>query len=190
MVDRVINDFVVVLGNDVDGELESFKLFNVVENPRIKNGRVFLGLKARDVEVRKSGGFHFVQTVLGRADLDRKRTCAVDEDLFFSIKDGKPNMFLALPDDWDKLPNSIKNNRFVGQALKMAYLQKKSLDLQAQSLIDAGYQSAEINDILSQSQSKLNDFVMKQFNAYSQEQQTSLEKQIKPTEEKTSERGY
>lgn len=161
-MDRVISDFFVAGGNDMDAELDSFHLFVMADDLRIKNNRVILRLKARDVSVRKSGGFHLVQDILGRGDLDRVRECTVDEDLFFPLREGTPSVFLGLPDTFEQLPSVIRNNRFIGVALKIAYLQKHSLDLQAQMYAEAGYQASEIQDILSQSQTKLSEFVVKQ----------------------------
>jgi len=95
MVDVPINDFVLTLGNDMDKELESFHLFSIISDPKVINGRVLLDLRARDVNVRRAGGWYFTNLIMGRQpiigtlDLNKKRTVTVEEDHYLCIKNGK-----------------------------------------------------------------------------------------------------
>ena len=60
MVDnQPISDFLVVVGNPLEDELGTHRLFNIMEDPKVRNRRILFSLQARDVSVRKSGGWYF-----------------------------------------------------------------------------------------------------------------------------------
>ena len=194
-MERPILDFFIAIGNNMDDELGEYKVFNIVSDPKIKNGRVILNLRAVDVNVRRNGSFYLFNLILnrpnivGRLDLDKRRDCAVDEQNFFSAKDGKPSVWFAFPDTFEQLPMMLKQNKFFGTSLRLAYLQKLSVELQEQTLREQGYQQAEINDILSQSQTKLNEFILKTVNDYTQVNEQNLKKGSPKDEQKPDEQG-
>jgi len=193
MEQRQILDFVIIVGNNVDDELETYKILNLVQDPKHKNGRVLLTLQARDVPIRKSGGWYFLNLLTGRhhvvgaLDLERKREVSVAEDLFIQIKAGKPNVFLAFADERDKLPKGFKDNQLMDMLWNMFYVMRKKKEEQEEMLREAGMQQSEIQDLLTQSQTRLNDFIFKQMQSYN----SALENQIRsgkpaqppPTEE-------
>ena len=192
-MEKGVNDFFVACGNNMDAELETFKLFGVVRDPKTKNGRVIYGLRAVDVNVHRGGGFYFLNllfgrpNVVGKLDLDRLRECTVDEFNNLLLKEGKPSVFLGLPDRFEDLPLSVKINPVWGTSLKLGYLQMQSKRLQEEILLEAGFQQAEIQDILSQSQTKLNEFIIKSFSDYASATESQLKSQVKPVGEQKSE---
>jgi hypothetical protein len=194
-MDKQVSDFVVFVGNNVDAELETYKLGTIQSDPKPKNTRVLFRVKAVDVNVRRSGGFYLLNLIFGRPnvvgkfDLDRVREATASESNTFVIKVGKPAMYLCLPDRFDDLPSDIKNSPVWSSVFKLGYLAQGSRELQEETLREAGYQSAEIQDILSQSQSKLNEFIMKQFSDYSQATEQGLKAQVKGGGEPKSDDG-
>ncbi len=61
---------------------------------------------------------------------------------------------------------------------KVYYQMRKVRQEQEQILLEAGYQQSEIQDLLTQSQTKLNDFVFKQIDNFKKSQEGDLKKQI------------
>ena len=181
MVERTIQDFVITVGDDMDAELETYKLFAIVGDVRPKNRNVSLPLQARDVNVRRAGGWYFLNLLLGRKpvvgsiELDKKREVSVGEDLFIQIKTGKPSVFLAFPDTYDKLPKGFKDNEAMALLWKMFFQMRDSRRELEDTMKESGWQQREIQDRLSQSQTMLNDFMFKQFQSF----QAVMEKQVK-----------
>jgi hypothetical protein len=171
-MDREINDFFIALGDDMDSELETHKLFTQQADPIVKNRRIIFEIRAVDVPVRRGGGFYFFKMLTGQPlvankfALDKKRKVGVAQDLCFDIKRGKPAITVAFPDSYDKLPQSLKEHPILGMALKMTYLARQSNQLQEDIMQEAGIQQSEIEDRLSQSQTRLNDFMLKQISDY------------------------
>lgn len=185
MVENQINDFCVVAGNQVGGELETYRLFNIVSDPRSMNGRVLLTLKACDVNVHRAGGWYLAnkmfgrQPVVGALDLNKKRETTVSERLFIPIKLGKPSIFLALPDEYAKLPKGIKDDPMLALLFEMFYRLIENEEMQKQMLVQAGLKDSEIQDRLSQSQTMLNEFMLRQVEQFQNMQNPELGKDKK-----------
>jgi hypothetical protein len=181
MEQRQILDFVIIVGNNVDDELETYKILNIMQDPKHKNGRVLLTLQARDVPIRKSGGWYFFNLLTGRhhvvgsLDLERKREVSIAEDLFLQIKVGKPNVFLAFADERNKLPKGFKDNPLMDMLWDMFFAMRKNKEEQAEMLREAGMQQSEIQDLLTQSQTRLQDYMKNYIQSYN----AAFENQIK-----------
>lgn len=179
-MDKPINDFAVIMGNNMDDELETYKLFTIEQDPKMKNNRVLLTLRAKDVPVRRTGGWFLMRWffrlpfIANQMDLMKKREVSVADDLYLPIKDGKPSISLALPDTYDKLPLSVKQHPILGALFKMFYDARDSRMNAEEILKEAGYQQSEINDLLSQSQTRLNEFMIKNVQDWTQGLENSM----------------
>jgi hypothetical protein len=180
-MEQPILDFVIMMGDDMDSELDTYHLFRIINDPKPKNGRVLLQLQAVDVGVRKSGGFYWLKAMTGQPlianglDLGKRREVSVAQDLMFVIKQGKPMVFGVYPDDYEKLPKELKDNQTWALLFKMFYLARKSLKVKEEIMEELGYQKSEIDDTLAQSQTTLNNFMLKQV----QDWTTATEQQLK-----------
>jgi len=199
MAEREINDFVVMLADNMDAELDTFHLFTLQADPKVKNRRIILSLQAVDVPVRRSGGFYFFKALTGqplvanKVELDKRREVSVGQNFFLLVKAGKPNVYAVFPDDFDQLPQSLKEHSILGALFKMMYLAVKSNQLKEEIMAEAGIQASEIEDILSQSQTRLSETMMKMVQDWTQatENQLKQNKGAPPqTQPKEGNTGY
>lgn len=194
MVEKLIRDFVAVVGHGVDDELETFHLFNVNDDPKVKNGMMLFKCRAVDVPVRKSGGvafWNFVRgkpTVLGKMDLDKDREFSIPQSLVFNIKDGTPSMQLVFPQSFDQLPESFRFHPYLGMALRIAYLSMQNDEIQQQLMEDANLNRTEILDKLSQSQSKANEYMTTMIQSFNQQKTEALKSELE--QKKSTEQGF
>lgn len=191
-MEKQIEPILVLFGNNFDDELETYKVFNQIDDPKIKNERAYFSVVARDVPVRRPQGLTFMNwmlgrpTIIGKLELDKKRSFTIKQDLVFPIKMGTPSVTMVFPDNFDNLPESFKNHKFFGSGIKVAYLEMESVIAQAELMKEAGYQETEILDKLSQSQTQAHEYMLKQFQQFSQQQTEDLKSELnnKPKEPK------
>lgn len=198
-MERQILDFYEVFGNSRANAnaLSTFRIHRAVADPEIANGRMLCSFNAVDVPVRKSGAWYFFkklfgqQTIAGGMDLEQVRRASFDAGGVFQIKIGKPNVYWCLPDDFDDLPESIKKDELLNLLFNLYYSGKKSTQLKAQILTDAGIQKTEQQDILAQSNAKYNQYII---NTVKQFQETDIEdlrkKLNKPDDENQPKKEY
>lgn len=186
-MEKEIHNFIVVVGNNVDEELEGYKLFTVNGDLKVKNQNILANLQARDVNVVRSAGRTFWNlvtgkpTVQGGLELDKIRQANFKEELFFIIKQGKPAVGLAFPDRFEDLPESLKKHKYLGTALKLTYMQMQAINQQRELLEEAGFNQTEIWDKLTQSQTKATEYINKMIQDLTNNQQKAITKE---TEEK------
>lgn len=192
MAERIIADFLVLVGNDFDEECESFKLFRI-ENVSVKNKMYIFNVVAVDVHVRMSGGMALWSiitgnpVVLGDVDLSKKRQVAVEEDLVYCIKDaGNPSVYMAFPDRYERLPASIKNSR-LGNAFQIYLLERNMLERQREMMEQADYSETEILDKVTESQTKFAQYVNTLVQSYSKSEEARLQQDVEGKRQKTGE---
>ena len=170
-----ILDFYEVFGNSRANAsaLGTYRIHRAISDPEIMNGRMICMFNAVDVPVRKSGGWWFFkklfgqQTVAGGLDLEQNRRASFNAGSVYQIKIGKPNVYWALPDEFEDLPESIKKDELLATLFRLWYDAKKSEQIKIQILNDAGIQKTEQQDIMAQSNAKFIQYVtgtVKQFN--------------------------
>jgi hypothetical protein len=196
-MDKDVCDF-VLLGGSFSGQehkLGGYRLFNLVKSDDMKD-RKLLSLRAVDVNVRRSPGLSFINFVLGKptvqggVDLDSvKENVTVARDLFLEVKGNKPRIILALPDNYEDLPESFKNHKYLGSGLQLSYLERDNLMSQEQLLRDAGLHETEITDKLSQSQTKANEYMKKQMNDFMMKETQDMVKSIGKDDEQRRDRN-
>jgi len=195
-MEKPIEPIILTFGDSFDDELETYKLFNSIDDLKIKNGRAYFSVMARDVPVRRASGITFINwifgrpTIIGKLELDKKRSFTNKQDLVFPIKNGTPNVSVVFPDRFDNLPESFKNHRFLGNAIKLGYLEMDSVVAQAELMREAGYQETEIADKLSQSQTQLNEFIVNTYQQFSQQQTDQLKTELKEKPKENKEGFY
>lgn len=172
--DLPINDFLVVVGNNMDEELGTHRLFNIMADPKVKNRRILFQLQARDVPVRRRGGWYFFNLILGRkpiigsTDLSQMRELSVAEDMVLQVKSGKPNIYVVFAESLENMPKTFKDDVRWKTVLQMLFLMRQNEEALAELYGSANLQQTEIQDRLSQSQTMLNDFVIKQMQNFQQ----------------------
>lgn len=179
-----INDFILVIGNNMDEELETFRLFNIMSDPKVKNHRVLFQLQARDLPVRRRGGWYFFNLLLGRRpiigkyELAKMREMSVAEDLVFQIKSGKPNIYVVFAESLENMPKAFKDDVRMRTFLQMFFLMRQNEESLAELYASANLQQTEIQDRLSQSQTMVSKFVTEQMQQYAESMQQTERKNL------------
>jgi hypothetical protein len=120
------------------------------------------------VNVRRGGGFYFLNRILGRQpiigvlDLNKEREVTVDEAHFIQISVGNPSSFIVLPDTFEQLPKGVKEQKLLSMLFRMYYELLQSLKAQEEFMLQSGFQRNEIMDRLSQSQTMYMESISKQ----------------------------
>jgi hypothetical protein len=190
-MEKPLLDFFVVLGNSRANatQLSTFRIHRVISDPEIMNGRMICTFNAVDVPIRKSGGWWFVkklfgqQTIAGGLDLEMVRRASFNAGYVHQIKIGKPNVYLAFPDEFDDLPEAMKKDEMLNTLFKLYYMAKQSEQLRAQILSDAGIQKTEQQDILAQSVTKFNQFVTNTVKQFNEQETDDLKKRLQGGEQ-------
>ena len=197
-MEKPVLDFVVVCGNSRAnaGALSTYRIHRMISDPDVMNGRMVSSLNAVDVPVRKSGGWWFFrklfgqQTIAGGLDLEQPRRASFTASSVYQIKIGKPNVYIAYPDEFEDLPESFKKDELFATLWRLWYDAKKSEQTKIQILNDAGIQKTEQQDILAQSNSKFIQYLtgtVKQFNDTSI---TDLKKQVQDADAQPKKEYY
>ena len=183
MSEKPIRDFVTVVGNNIDPELEQYKIHRVVGDFKVMNGRLVVMLNAVDVPVRRIGSafWNWIRGkphITGGLDLDKERQVSFNESLTFLIKDGSPADYLVFAEKFSDLPRSIQTDPYFGTAFQLAYLAKQSDEAKIQLMREAGLQETEIMDKLTQSRTKENEYIKQTMEELSNNSQQEIAKDI------------
>ena len=199
-MEKPVLDFVVVLGNSRANasSLSTFRIHRMIADPEIMNSRMICNLNAVDVPIRKSGGWWFAkklfgqQTIAGGIDLEQVRRASFNAGYVHQIKIGKPNVYLAFPDEFDDLPESIKKDEMLNTLFRLYYMAKQSESLRLQIMSDAGIQKTEQQDIMAQSVTKFNQFVTSTVRQFNEQETDELKKKLSGAEQQQQQpkQGY
>lgn len=198
-MERPVLDFFIVFGNSRANasQLSSYRIFRGVADPEIINGRMICSFQAVDVPVRKSGAWTFFRklvglpVVAGGLDLELVRKASFDAGSVFQLKMGKPSVYVCFPDDFDDLPEDIKQDELFNLLFNLRFSAKQSMMLKAQILTDAGIQKTEQQDILAQSNAKYNQYIINTMKQFQETDIDDLRKKLnKPEDENAPKKEY
>jgi hypothetical protein len=106
--------------------------------------------------------------IVGKVDLSQMRELSVPEDMVLPIKLGKPSVYVVFAERKESLPKAFKDDRRWRMTFDLLYMARANEQALAELYESANLQQTEIQDRLSQSQTMLNDFVIKQMQNFQQ----------------------